>query len=341
LITHTLRRLRTLKRRYDPADLFHLNQNTAPHPGQPDHERGRPAMTETDATTDAKTDAFQLSHQAAEVYETRFVPALFAKWAPHLLDAAGVAPGHTVLDVACGTGIGARHAADRLQGRGRVIGIDLNEAMLAVARRLRPDIDWRVADAAALPLPDRSVDTVLCQAALMFFPDPARALREMARVTAPTGTIAVQVWSSLDTQTGWAPFYDVVRRHAGPDAITLLDSYWRLGDLHSLTTLATTAGLRITHTRTRRDTATYPSADEFVATEITGTPLHNRISSDVYTRIVDDTRTALAALRTPTGPLEIPIEGHILTAHPNIAASSGPAGSGASTRTWSWCRSSL
>jgi ubiquinone/menaquinone biosynthesis C-methylase UbiE len=53
-------------------------------------------------------ETFQLSVEAAEVYESQFVPALFAEWAPHLVTAAGVAPGQAVLDVACGTGVVAR-----------------------------------------------------------------------------------------------------------------------------------------------------------------------------------------------------------------------------------------
>ena len=83
-------------------------------------------------------ETFQLSVEAAEVYESQFVPALFAEWAPHLVTAAGVAPGQAVLDVACGTGVVARAAADRIGGQGRVVGLDLNEGMLTVAGRLRP-----------------------------------------------------------------------------------------------------------------------------------------------------------------------------------------------------------
>jgi len=123
----------------------------------------------------AQTETFQLSAVAAEAYESTFVPALFAEWAPHLCDLAGVRPGQRVLDVACGTGIVARVAADRLAGAGRVVGVDLNEAMLAVARRVRPDVEWRQGDAEALPFPPASFDRVLCQMALMFFPDRARA----------------------------------------------------------------------------------------------------------------------------------------------------------------------
>jgi ubiquinone/menaquinone biosynthesis C-methylase UbiE len=68
-------------------------------------------------------------------------------------------------------------------------------------------------------------DVVLCQAALMFFPDPALALREMARVVKPGGTVAVQVWASRESQAGFKPFYDVVTRHAGPDAVDLISAY--------------------------------------------------------------------------------------------------------------------
>ena len=48
----------------------------------------------------AQTETFQLSAVAAEAYESTFVPALFAEWAPHLCDLAGVRPGQRVLDVA-------------------------------------------------------------------------------------------------------------------------------------------------------------------------------------------------------------------------------------------------
>ena len=264
----------------------------------------------------SQPDSFQLSADAAEVYEAKFVPALFGKWAPHLVEAAGVAAGQTVVDVACGTGVVARLVADRLQGRGRVVGVDLNEGMLAVARRLRPDIEWRRADAAELPFPDGSVDTVLCQAALMFFPDRERALVEMARVVLPTGTVAIQVWSGLDAQIGWAPFYDVIRRHAGPDAVDLVGAYWRLGDLDTLLALCARAGLHVQRTWTRQDTATFSSVEDFVVTEVTGTPLQERISGRTYAAVVADARTALAPFRTPGGSLEVPIKGHILVAHP-------------------------
>jgi SAM-dependent methyltransferase len=99
-------------------------------------------------STIESSESFQITHEIAEFYETAFVPAFFAQWAPILCQAADVAPGHRVLDVACGTGIVTRTAADRVAPGGRTVGVDLNEAMLSVARRVRPDIEFRRADAA-------------------------------------------------------------------------------------------------------------------------------------------------------------------------------------------------
>ncbi len=130
-------------------------------------------------TTTESSESFQITREIAEFYETAFVPAFFAQWAPLLCQAAGVAPGHRVLDVGCGTGIVTRTAADRVAPDGRAVGVDLNDAMLSVARRVRPDIEFRQADAARLPFADESFDAVLSQMALMFFPDRAAAVREM------------------------------------------------------------------------------------------------------------------------------------------------------------------
>jgi ubiquinone/menaquinone biosynthesis C-methylase UbiE len=260
------------------------------------------------------TETFQLSMAAAEAYEARFVPALFAEWAPHLVELAGIAPGQAVLDVACGTGIVARTAADTLKGAGRVVGLDLNEAMLAVARRVRPEIGWRQGDAATLPFPDGSFDAVLCQMALMFFPDRARALGEMRRVVTAGGTVAVVVPGALSSQPAYGPFVAMAARHAGPEAVSLLSTYWACGDLDQLRALVESAGLDVVGTRTHLGTARFESVDAFVATEVEGTPLIDRISREVYARIREDARDVLRPFTTATGRVEAPLEGHLVAA---------------------------
>jgi ubiquinone/menaquinone biosynthesis C-methylase UbiE len=99
----------------------------------------------TDRTVDVSVEALmtssetgQVTHDAAEIYEAYFVPALFQEWAPGVVAAASIRPGQRVLDVACGTGVLARAAGTCVGPTGRVLGIDVNDGMLAVARRMAP-----------------------------------------------------------------------------------------------------------------------------------------------------------------------------------------------------------
>jgi ubiquinone/menaquinone biosynthesis C-methylase UbiE len=259
-------------------------------------------------------ETFRLSAAAAELYEAQFVPALFAEWAPRLIELAGVVPGQAVLDVACGTGIVARTVADRLGGRGRVVGLDLNEAMLAVARRVRPEIEWRQGDAARLPFPDAAFDVALCQMAFMFFPDRAQALREMARVVTAGGIVAMAVPSRLASQPAYAPFVELAAHHAGAEATGLLGTYFASGDLDELQHLVAAAGMRVMATRTHMGTVKCPSVDAFVATEVESTPLRERISDDVYERIRRGAHEVLAPFTAADGTLEAPFECQVVTA---------------------------
>jgi ubiquinone/menaquinone biosynthesis C-methylase UbiE len=265
---------------------------------------------------EARTETFQIPLEAAELYEAKFVPALFAEWAPRLTDIASVKPGDAVLDVACGTGIVARTAAGIIGPEGRVIGVDLNEAMLAVAARVRPDLEWRQGDVARLPFADGEFDAVLCQMALMFFPDRTRAFREMCRVAAPSGTVAVCVPASLDAQPAYGPFVEMAARHAGPEAISLLSTYWACGDLDALTADIESAGLRVTHARTVAGIARFASPEELVATEVESTPLIDRISDQVFARIRAEAAEVLQPYTTSSGTLDAPLVGHLVAAQP-------------------------
>jgi SAM-dependent methyltransferase len=267
------------------------------------HGANHGAMTETGET-------FQISREAAEVYEARFVPGIFAERAPHTLDAAGVGPGQHLLDVACGTGIVAREARERVGAEGSVTGVDLNEAMLEVARRLAPDVDWHQGDAAALPFDDDRFDVVVCQMAMMFFPDPVAALREMGRVARIGGTVAVLVPASLAASPGYSAFADVVADVAGADAVGLVTSYFALGDLDHLRSLVAEAGLAVAGTSTRTGHARHGSIDAFVATEVEGSPLIERIDDDAYAAIRRGCADALAPYADPSGAVAVPFDCH-------------------------------
>ncbi len=262
------------------------------------------------------TETFQISIEQAEAYEAQLVPALFEEWAGRLVAAAHVSPGQRVLDVACGTGIVARTAAPLVGGDGEVVGLDLNDAMLRVARRMGPELGWRRGDASHLPFPDRTFDVVLCQSGLMFFPDVEGALREMARAVVDDGTVGIQVWDRWRTQPAYAPLIEVVARHAGTDAIDLLSTYFVRGDLEELGSSFTASGLDPTSIRTEESTLSFDSIEEFVTAEVQATPLGERLSDGALRDIVEETRTTLDRFRAGSGTVEIPIRGHLVFAQP-------------------------
>jgi ubiquinone/menaquinone biosynthesis C-methylase UbiE len=159
----------------------------------------------------AEQERWQMGGSEAEAYEQYKVPRLFGPLARLLLDRIPLRVGSRVLDVACGSGIVARLAAQRVAPSGKVVGIDLNEGMLAVARAHAPvngyPIEWKQGDATALPFAADTFDVVLCQQGLQYLPDKPRALLEMHRVLVPGGTLALNVW-------GKASRYNVVLANA-------------------------------------------------------------------------------------------------------------------------------
>lgn len=84
-------------------------------------------------------DRGQLDTSGAEVYESLFVPSLFGRFANPVAEAAQLALGDSVVDVGCGTGALTR--AVRARTTGRVVGVDVNPAMIVVARRHGDDIE--------------------------------------------------------------------------------------------------------------------------------------------------------------------------------------------------------
>jgi len=204
----------------------------------------------------------------AETYENYMVPTLFAPWASHLLQSANPQPGERVLDVACGTGVVARHVAQRAKTDGKVVGLDLNPNMLEVARaaaeREGLDIEWHEGRAEKLPFSDGSFDLVLCQFALMFFADRLAAVTEMHRVLTNTGRVALSVWQGLDRHPFYQRLNDVIQRRLG---MSVLQDIFAVGEAE-LRTLLTDAGFQQVEIEPLSMTARFPDPDGFLAGEI-------------------------------------------------------------------------
>jgi ubiquinone/menaquinone biosynthesis C-methylase UbiE len=136
-----------------------------------------------------------------ENYDRHMVPLIFAPFAADLARrAASFSPG-AVLEIAAGTGVVTRALAPKLSAGARYVVTDLNQPMLDyAASRQPPDsrIEWRQADAVALPFADAEFDLVLCQFGAMFFPDRSTAYREARRVLRRGGHLLFNVWDRIE-----------------------------------------------------------------------------------------------------------------------------------------------
>jgi len=265
-------------------------------------------MTHAQRSEDARG---QIRASAAEIYDEFFVPALFAEWAPRVLDVARVTAGDRVLDVACGTGVLARAAAER---GAETTGLDVNAGMLAVARRHAPRVGWREGHAEALPFADASFDAVLCQFGLMFFDDRAMALREMRRVLRPGGRLAVAVWGRLEETPGYAAMARLLRELFGAEVAGSLSAPYSLGDPDALSALLEEAGLRGATIRTLDGTARFPSIASWVHTDIKGWTLADRIDDAQLARLQAAACESLRRFLTPQGMVTFAHPAHIATA---------------------------
>lgn len=268
----------------------------------------------------ARNEGWQLAGNSADAYERYLVPALFVPWADHLIAFAGLRPGERVLDVACGTGIVARRAAPHVGAKGSVVGLDINDDMLAVARRasagVQPAIEWRRGDATALPFEDGSFDVVFCEQAIQFFSDKKAALHEMRRVTAAGGRLAASVCRPIEFSPAYPLLADALARHAGAPAGAMMRSPFSTWTLDDVRGLFTAAGLRDVRVRIDVAPVRYPSAEEFLRQEAASSPLAGPIGALGEHARQELIREAARALRPHTDDegVSFPIESYFVLA---------------------------
>ena len=186
-----------------------------------------------------------------ELYEKHLATPLFGPFAMAMIEAAALKPGERVLDVACGTGIVARLAQQRVGSEGAVVGVDISPAMLAVARQAAPLVEFRLGDAATLPLEyGEAFDAALCHQGFQFFPDKSTAAREFRGSLVSEGRALIATWLPLSESRAFFDLTSVAERHLGP----INDRRHSFGDPDSLIRLRTEAGLKDVHvvTVTRR-----------------------------------------------------------------------------------------
>lgn len=261
-----------------------------------------------------------LAEDIPVAYEKYMVPAIFRPAAVRLVEMAQLQLGESVLDVACGTGIVARLAAQQVAHGGRVVGLDLNPNMLAVARSVtsgtQPEIDWRAGNATELPFGDDSFDVVLCQYGLQYFPDRLGALREMHRALKPRGRLLLNVPLPLQTYPSHLALANALERYAGPEVAAIINAPFALGRAEELRSLVVGAGFQQIRIRIEIDTMRFPSAEEFVRRQVMGSPLAgpvSQISDDAQTNVIAHVATALRSYIDDDG-LATPMATHFVVA---------------------------
>jgi enediyne biosynthesis protein CalE5 len=197
-------------------------------------------------------------------YDRHFAPVI--RWA---CDAMSVEAGEKVLDVGCGAGQLACEAARRAGPAGRVVGIDLAPAMLEVAARRSSAlglgaIEFKEMDAEHLSFADATFDAVACSYALMFCPEPRRAMAEMRRVLERGGRLACVVW---DTPAS-SPFLTVAGQSIGqmfpsPPADPDAPGAFRFAQPGALENLLREAGMRDVSVEPVPMTFVFESVDDY------------------------------------------------------------------------------
>jgi len=211
----------------------------------------------------------------ADNYERYFVPVIPAPLAADLIKTAAPLPGDYVLDIACGTGVLTRLAAQRVGITGRVVGVDLARGMLDVARSIPAppgtSIEWHEANAEALPFPDKSFTLVFCQLGLMLIADRPAAVREMWRVLSPSGRVAINVPGKITRV--FEIMIEALAHHIIPGLAVFHRSPFSLCDPNELEGLLQSAGFHDVAVKTTTKILRLPPPADFLWQYIHATPM--------------------------------------------------------------------
>ncbi|WP_170791670.1 class I SAM-dependent methyltransferase [Ruegeria lacuscaerulensis] len=259
-------------------------------------------------------DNFRLTKEAALKYDSHCVPAMFGPLAQATMEKVNLRNGAHIVDIACGTGALTREIAKTLSGKGRIVGVDLNETMIEVARANQPESDhtfeWHAADVCNIPYKDGSFDYAFIQQGLQFFPDKPAALTEVHRILRDQGQLFLTCWRAVSPFNG--ALADALERHVGPDAATKAKAPFSFRDGDLISNLLTDAGFQIS----RQDALVLERRFEDLRAQIMALPIEVdlRKAGDRIAEAVVAEVAAKLAQYDRSGVLHVPQEAHLFVA---------------------------
>jgi len=239
-----------------------------------------------------------------------------------LVGEARVRPGQRLLDLGSGTGYPAVLAAQAVGPKGSVLGLDLSEAMLEVARRKAnalglANVTFQAGDASVLPFEAGSFDGVISRFCLMFLPDVPKAAAEIARVLKPGGYLAASVWSSPEKNPFLSIPIDVVKQFIEiPPPPPEQPGIFRLAKPGDLRGIIERAGLTPLSDDEVSGEGSFASGDEYVAhLKDIAAPLQNllaKLTPQQLTQAEADIKRAVQRFEV-RGKIALPMEIRIVT----------------------------
>jgi ubiquinone/menaquinone biosynthesis C-methylase UbiE len=255
-----------------------------------------------------------------EIYERYLVPLIFESYALDLAKRFAKTAPVDVLETAAGTGVLTRAIAARLPASAHIVATDLNQPMLDHAMGRQPDdsrIEWKLADALALPFADQSFDVVACQFGAMFFPDKVQGYKEARRVLKPGGHFLFSVWDRISENE----FADVVTEalatlfpHDPPRFMARTPHGYH--DVERIRVELNSAGFADISVDAVENKSKASSPRDPAIAYCQGTPLRNEIEARDPSRLQDATNQAAEALahRFGAGAIEGRIRAFVITA---------------------------
>lgn len=258
---------------------------------------------------------------AAQAYEDYLVKPLFGPWACRAIEFAMPAQGETVLDIACGTGIGARLAGPRVSPGGVIISSDNDPGMIAVAEKivggfaLPSDVrlEWHEWPGERKLVPPGSIDLCLCLQGPQFLDDPGMGLMEMYNAVKSGGRLTASFWNEYHTNIGHHAIGKALQKRGLKPAI----KPFSLGGIEHARALIESTGFDIELFKTEQLHVSFASARQFVEGVAAGAPatrhaLAQLASSDLEL-FIGDVENHLSDYQSADG-LSLPTSAHLVVA---------------------------
>jgi SAM-dependent methyltransferase len=251
-------------------------------------------------------------------YHDHLGPLLFEPYARDLVRRMPKTPGARILELACGTGILTAELVSSFDEATRVTAVDLNDGMIAVARShfTSPLVQWRTADAMALPFADRTFDVAACQFGVMFFPDRVAAAHEVHRVLRIGGPWWFNVWDTFAVNPLSRIAHETICGFFASDPPAFYERPFSYTDVRQITSDLKHGGFSEVAIETVHLEARAPSAIHVAVGYVQGNPVAHMIDDRGSVTVEEVTRAVASALEREFGRGEIraPMRAHVVCA---------------------------